>query len=159
MPGDDHHLQYVPEPPTVSMSFVGWSALSALLLLVIALGGLYGIYRAAVPATPAPPPEIFPQPRVDTNQVEELHRILDAQKKKLEAWGWADGQHTIMQIPIERAMQLLAKEGNDAYAPLLPPEPALSSPAAAAQKATTQSEKPRLPAPATGTAAAPETHK
>ena len=41
-----------------------------------------------------------------------------------------------MQIPIERAMELLAGKGMEAYAPLAPAE-ALSAPTAGAQRAIT----------------------
>lgn len=149
MPGEEHHLQYVPETSSVSSAFIGWSALSALLLLGISIGGLYSIYRSTVPSTPLPSPQTFPQPRVDARENEELHRIIDAQNKKLETWGWSDTQHTLAQIPIERAMQLLATKGNDAYAPLLPAQPALSSPTSAAQRATMGSQQTQGAAQAT----------
>lgn len=158
MPGEEHHLHYVPEPPSVSRAFIGWSALSALLLLGISIGGLYGIYRSAVPTAPLPAPQQFPQPRVDAQESQELRRILDEQSKKLERWGWVDAQHTLVQIPIERAMQLLAKKGNDAYAPLLPLQ-ALSSPAAAAERAAMQNKKPQGAVPAAANPPTPEQQK
>lgn len=136
MPGDEH-VPYAPESSAVSMTFVGWAAFSALVLLAISIGVFFAVYRLSVPTKTMPAPETFPQPRVDTHQTEELHEILAAQTKKLESWGWADQQHTLLQIPIERAMQMLAKKGSDGYAPLLPPQPALASPAAAAERAVT----------------------
>ena len=135
MSGEEHHIEYVPEPPSVGMAFVGWSAFGSLLLLVLAIGGLYGIYRGVVPSTPLPAPQTFPPPRVDTSEGEELLRIVDAQNKKLETWQWADSRHSMVQVPIERAMQLLAKRGADAYQPLLSqPEAALSPPTAAGER-------------------------
>jgi hypothetical protein len=119
------------------MVFVGWSALGSLLLLVLAIGGLFGIYHAVVPSRTPPAPQAFPQPRVDTTESDELRRITDAQNKKLENWQWVDSQHSIVEVPIERAMQLLAKKGADAYHPLLSsPQAALSPPTAAAERAT-----------------------
>lgn len=138
MAGEKHHIEYVPEPPTVSMTFVGWSALGGLLLVAIAIGGFYGLYRATVPNANYPAATTFPQPRVDTQESEELHRIQAAQEQKLETWGWADSGHTLVQIPVERAMQLLATKGNDAYAPLLQSQQALSAPTAAAERTTIQ---------------------
>lgn len=150
MPGDEHHLQYTPEPPSVSKAFVLWSAFSALVLLAVAIGGLYGIYRSVVPNRILPAPQGFPQPRVDTHESDELHRIVEAQSKRLETWGWADDQHTLLQIPIERAMQLLAKKGKDGYEPLLAPEAALSAPTAAAEQATIGTGTSQHAAPARG---------
>lgn len=140
MAGEKHHIQYVPEPPAVSMTFVGWSALGGLLLVVIAIGGFYGLYRATVPATNYPAATTFPKPRVNTQDREELDRIRAAQEQKLEAWGWANSGHTLVKIPIERAMQMLATKGNDAYAPLLQSQQAMSPPTAAAERTTIQQQ-------------------
>jgi len=138
MAGDKHHIQYVPEPPSVSMTFVGWSALAGMLLVAVAIGAFYYVYRAAVPTTNYSGATTFPQSRVDTQERDELHRIRAAQRQKLETWGWADSEHTLVKIPIERAMQLLATKGNDAYAPLLQSQQALSPPTAAAERTTIQ---------------------
>jgi hypothetical protein len=145
MPGKDHRLHYVPEPSSVSRAFVGWAALSALLLLFIGIGGLYGIYRSVAPTKGPPSPQTFAQPRVDTHESEELRRLLDAQNKRLKTWGWSDPQHTLVQIPIERAIQLLSKKGAAAYAPLLPEQQAPSSPPAAAARTNTQGENATTP--------------
>jgi hypothetical protein len=131
----EEHVHYDPEPSAVSMTFVGWSALGAVLLLALSIGMFAAIYNAAVPAKTVPAPETFAEPRVDTHDVQELQQIQSAQAKKLESWGWADDQHTLLQVPIERAMQMLAAKGDDAWAPLRPPQPALSSPTSAAQRA------------------------
>lgn len=131
------HTHHKPEPSAVRLGVVAAAACGTLLLLAIAIGGLYAIYQASIPVKTMPGPQNFPQPRVDTRQVEELHRIIGEQRQRLETWRWANDQHTLVQIPIERAMQLLAQKGTDAYAPLVPPQAALSSPKAAAQQAVT----------------------
>jgi hypothetical protein len=149
MSGEEHHIQYVPEPPSVGMAFVGWSALGSLLLLMVAIGGLFGIFYAVVPSGTLPGPQAFPQPRVDTTEREELRRITEAQHRTLETWQWADSQHSTVQIPIGRAMQLLVKKGANAYEPLLhSPEAALSSPAAAAERTAIEQTKTPSAAPA-----------
>lgn len=139
MSGEGHHIKYVPEPPSVRLSFVGWSAVGSLLLLVVSIGVLFGIYHTAVPSQAQSAPQSFPPPRVDTTESDELRRVTDAQSKQLEKWQWADGQHSTVQVPIERAMQLLAKKGADAYQPLLTsPQAALSPPTAAAERTAIQ---------------------
>lgn len=137
MPAEEH-IHYVPEPPAVELNVVVWSAIAALILLVGAIVGLYAVYQDAVPIKTVQAPTPFPQPRVATHaaDVAELHRLAAEQSERLRKWGWANDQHTLVQIPIERAMQLLAQKGANAYAPLLPPS-ALSSPTAAAERATT----------------------
>lgn len=136
----EEHVHNEPEPSAVSMTFVGWSALGAVLLLALAIGVFALIYNAVVPAKTMPAPETFSQPRVDTHEAEELQQIQSAQTKKLEGWGWANDQHTLVQVPIRRAMQLLTAKGDDALAPLLPPQPALASPTSAAQRAVMSGE-------------------
>jgi len=160
MSGEEHHIEYVPESPDVGMAFVGWSALGSLLLLVAAIAGLFGIFHASVPGRAPPAPQAFPQPRVDTTESNELRRITEAQKKKLESWQWADNQHATVQVPIERAMQLLAKQGANAYQPLLAsPQVALSPPTAAAERTTIQHGGTPSAAPNGATPLAPEPNK
>lgn len=160
MSGEEHHIQYVPEPPSVGMAFVGWSALGSLLLLVVAIGALFGIFHTAVPSRAPTAPQAFPQPRVDTSESQELRRITDAQKKKLETWQWADGEHSTVQVPIERAMQLLAKRGAEAYQPLLTsPQAALSPPTAAAERTAIQQRQAPSVAPDRANSPTPELNK
>jgi hypothetical protein len=142
MSGEQHHIQYVPEPPGVRMAFVGWSALGALVLLVAAIGFFLFIFHAVVPGRPPRAPRAFPEPRVNTTEREELQRLIEAQQGKLEAWRWVDSQHSTVQVPIERAMQLLVKKGADAYQPLLTSPQSLSAPTAAAERATTRQGAP-----------------
>jgi hypothetical protein len=148
----DEHIQYVPEPAEVDARIVVWAAISALVLLFGAIGGLYAVYDYEIPIKTVPAPKVFPQPRVVTHQADiaELHQLVDAQSQRLKSWGWADDQHTLVQVPIDRAMTLLVQKGADAYAPLLPPQGALTSPTAGAQNATTPS------APANSGKPAPE---
>jgi hypothetical protein len=137
MPAEEH-IQYVPEPPAVATSVVVWCGIGALVLLASAIGGFTAIYDHAVPVKTIPRPEKFPQPRVVTSadDAAQLHRLRREQQKSLETWGWANDQHTLVRIPIARAMTILANKGSDAYGPLLPPS-ALKSPSAAAQNAIT----------------------
>jgi hypothetical protein len=152
----EEHVHNEPESSAVSMTFVGWSALGAVLLLALAIGVLATIYNAVVPTKTMPAPETFSQPRVDTHDAEELQKIQSAQAKKLESWGWADDQHTLVQVPVARAMQMLTAKGGDAYAPLLPPEPALSSPTSAAQRAVMSGEMSQDPHRTAGQGTPPE---
>ena len=151
MPAEEH-LQYVPEPPAVALRFVSWGSIAALLLLAIAIGVFYEIYQAAVPIKTVPAPRTFAEPRVTTHaaDIAELHRLTEEQSQRLNTWSWANDQHTLIQIPIERAMQLLTQKGGEAWAPLLPPQPTLSSATAAAQRANTPGSpkpSPNPPAP------------
>jgi hypothetical protein len=155
MPSEEH-VHHEPESSAVSITFVGWSALGAVLLLALSIGIFATIYNVVVPIKTVPAPETFAEPRVDTHDVQELQQIQSSQAKKLESWSWADDHHTLMQVPIERAMQMLAAKGGDAWAPLLPPQPALSAPTSAAQRAVMSGETSQDPGRTTGKGASPE---
>ena len=135
----EEHIEYVPEPSGVDSRVVVWAAIAALLLIAVAIAVLSAVYQDMVPIKTVQKPHQFPKPRVVTAQDESTERrnLTLEQSHRLETWGWANSQHTLVQMPIERAMKLLVQKGVDAYAPLLPPQPALAAPTAGAQNATT----------------------
>lgn len=135
------------ETPEVSTRSLLYIAAGFLVMLACAVGLLHAMYVHAVPDQTLPAPEMFPQPRVQTGQVEQLHLVEDAQTRRLSEYAWVDRNQGLVQIPIDRAMQLLAGEGAKAYDPLLPPQ-SLGSPEAGAERLTT-------PQPAPSTAPAP----
>jgi hypothetical protein len=140
----EEHIQYVPESAAVDLRIVSWAAVAALVLLGGSVAGFYGIYQQAVAVKTEPPPQQFAQPRVVTSDVElaERKHLADTQTQRLETWGWANDQHSLVQVPIDRAMRLLVQKGKDAWAPLLPPEPALASPTAGAERAMSPNASP-----------------
>jgi hypothetical protein len=137
MPAEES-IRYAAESPSIDSRIVISAAIASLLLVASTIGFLYQVYQRSVPTKEVPAPQAFSQPRVVPSQVEiaERERLTSEQKQSLEAWQWADPEHTLVQIPIERAMQMLEQRGNDAWAPLLPAKPALSSPITGGQNAT-----------------------
>ena len=148
----DEHIRYVPESPSVDSRIVVLGAIGSLLLVAIAIGLFYEIYQHSVPIKALPPPQTFAVPRVTTSRAEvaERERLASEQKQRLDTWRWVNDEHTLVQIPIDRAMQLLAQRGHEAWAPLFPAAPALSSPTAGAQNATTAPHVKSEPPPAPG---------
>ena len=149
MPAEEH-LRYTPESSAVDLRAVTWPALAVLTLLVFAVGGLYAAYEFSLPVKTPAPTQTFPAPRVTTheNEITERRRLAAEQNQRLNTWRWADDQHTLVHVPINRAMQLLIAKGREAWSPLVPAQPALSSPAAGAQRAVTpenQSQKAPVP--------------
>ena len=117
MPADEH-IRYVPEWPSVDYRIVILAAIASLLLVAGAIGVLYTAYQRSVRVKDVPAPQTFSQPRVAPSKAEvaERTRLASEQERQLETWQWADQRHTLVQIPIERAMQILAQRGNDAWA-------------------------------------------
>jgi hypothetical protein len=137
------------EPAGVHVGGVLLTGFASIVLVVAAVGGLDVVYRAYVPNPAPPPPQTFPQPRVQPNESAELQRLLSEQRAQLSGYAWADRDKNLVKIPIERAMQLIVRKGAQAYDPLEPSSPALSGPNAGAQRATTPGQgAPAGPAPA-----------
>lgn len=139
MPAEEH-LRYAPESSAIDLRSVTWPALAVLVLLALAIGGLYLVFDFGVPVKTAPLPQTFPAPRISTHESELARRLAAEQNRRLNTWRWADDQHTLVQVPIDRAMKLLVQKGGNAWSPLVGPQPALSSPTAGAQRAVTSPE-------------------
>jgi hypothetical protein len=141
------------ESPEVRIRTVLLNGLGVLLLLMLAIWMLGAVYYWQVPVQSFPAPEQFPAPRVQTGQRQQLQRLESEQESRLTSYRWLDQKQGLVQIPIERAMQILAAEGMQAYAPLAPAQ-ALSSPSAGAERLMTpQTQSP--PASAAGGSSAP----
>jgi hypothetical protein len=129
------------ESPEVPTRTVLLAAFGVLLLVFGTVGVLGAIYYREVLVQKMPAPEKFPQPRVETKDKQERLRIEAEQARRLDRYRWVDRKDGIVQIPIERAMQLLASEGMQAYAPLAPAK-ALTSPTAGPQRVITPTPAP-----------------
>ncbi len=125
------------EPAGVSLRPVLWGAFASVAFMLGAIWGLSAVYEWWVPDRSLPSPEQFPSPRVQTHQAEQRQDLLAAQRRQLTGYAWADQGKTLVRIPIERAMDIIAQRGAQAYAPLLPPGPAPAAPAAGAEPETT----------------------
>ena len=142
------HMHGGLESPAIDTRAVLLTGCAALVLIGAAVGGLDAVYRAYVPNPTPPPPQTFPRPRVQPDEAAQLRRLLSEQHERLIGYAWADRQKGLVQIPIERAMQLIVQKGAHAYDPLAPAAPALSGPSAGAQRATTTGQGPPAgPAP------------
>jgi hypothetical protein len=131
------------ESPQVHTGYVLLCALVSLAILGGAIATVDAVYYQQVSVQSFPAPRQFPQPRVQTGQRAQLRDLQKQQLGRLHAYHWVDQKNGLIEIPIDRAMQILAGEGLHAYAPLAPAQ-ALSSPSAGAERLQT----PQAPAPA-----------
>jgi hypothetical protein len=118
------------EPAGVSPRPVLWGALASIALMLGAIWGLSAVYDWWVPNRTLPAAEQFPSPRVQTHQAEQRRELLAAQRRQLTGYAWVDPGKTLVRIPIERAMDIIAQRRTQAYAPLFPPGSAPAAPAA-----------------------------
>jgi hypothetical protein len=103
---------------TKPTSLVLWGVV-LLLVVVLAVFASWAFFdqlaasaaRRDVPPSPfvsnAPPPE----PRLLVNEPADLKAVLGEEEEVLDSYGWVDKSRGIVRIPIERAMELVAKEG------------------------------------------------
>jgi hypothetical protein len=128
------------ETPQIDTRAVLVAACASLALVVGAVAGLHAVYRAYVPNPSPPPPQSFPEPQVRPGEAQQLRRLLAEQRARLTGYAWVDRRNGLVQVPIDRAMQLLVQKGAHAWDPLLPPAPALTGPGAGAQRAVTSGQ-------------------
>ena len=124
------------ESPNVRTRPVLLAALGSLVVVFGSIWLLAAFFAWQVPTYNLPPPEKFPAPRLRTDEVEQRLRIEAEQRERLTGYHWANQSRTLVRIPIERAMQIIAARGAGAYAPIAPSPEALASPTAGAQRAT-----------------------
>jgi len=55
--------------------------------------------------------QLPPEPRLQTSPRMDLEDYLNTQRNELDGYSWVDRQSGILRIPVERAMELLLKQG------------------------------------------------
>ncbi|HVM92917.1 MAG TPA: hypothetical protein VMT67_08915 [Terriglobales bacterium] len=53
----------------------------------------------------------FPEPRLEENERTELRKFIEDEDTKLATYNWVDKDKGIVQIPIDRAMDLVVQRG------------------------------------------------
>ena len=67
--------------------------------------------RPIHPLADATKPEIPPEPRLQDAPAIDLEVFREREEKRLSTYGWIDRANGVVRIPIERAMELVAREG------------------------------------------------
>jgi hypothetical protein len=91
------------------------------LFLGVSAGGLYAYYTLSGGQEFGAPVSRFPPPDLQSNPPGDLRAFQARQQAELRSYGWVDRGQGLVRIPIERAMQIIADRGADAYAPLQSP--------------------------------------
>jgi len=73
--------------------------------------------------------QAFPKPRLQRDDVEEMHDQLYSEESQLQSYGWVDQDAGQARIPVSRAMELIAERGLPVRA--VAPEP-VAAPASSA---------------------------
>jgi hypothetical protein len=106
------------EKGDVATCRVSYVAAGLMAFLIVSAGVLYAVFAAVVPADRTPAFREFAPPRLEADPAAELRALQDKQRKELSSYRWMDSSRTLIGIPVERAMAIIAGRGDQAYAPI-----------------------------------------
>lgn len=104
------------ESPGISVrTILVVGAVFAAIVVVIVVLLRAAVGRYVIPQYPqavARPGTVPPAPRLQTSPTEAIGALRADKQALLSTWSWTDASHEFARIPIERAMELAAKERN-----------------------------------------------
>lgn len=94
-------------------------AIALVLLCIVAVALLFGLFRYFESTFGGPMPPIAlddarslpPSPTLQRTPVQDLQRFRAAEDEILNSYSWIDQQHGIVHVPINVAIDMLAKQG------------------------------------------------
>ena len=102
-------------PGFIALFGIGLVVAVALAVIVTSLFMHYRALQHARQETPvsrlAHEREITPEPRLQVDASKELRQMRAAEDAALSSYGWVDKDAGILKIPVDRAMEILAKKG------------------------------------------------
>lgn len=118
----NHSLARGHEERDITLRPVVISAVALAIGIVLAVGGMrllfvYNLDREAGMSPPANPlaaasgPRLPPEPRLLPKPVEQLAQLRVEENETLTTYGWVDRSKGIVRIPVERALELVARKG------------------------------------------------
>jgi hypothetical protein len=122
---DLHHDQRTDLPPGYELSDlragyiagfgIGLAVVLGIAVFIASLVVRYKTVQQAREDTPIPrlarEREATPQPRLQVDAPNELRQLRAAEQATLDSYGWVDKEAGIVRIPVDRAMEILAKKG------------------------------------------------
>ena len=109
------------EPGDVNAVFLTKFGIALILLIIVFLFGLWGLFdylvkrETALDQPPAgtliSPQKLPPEPRLQAHAARDMQEMLAAEERALDQYGWVDPDKGIVRIPIDRAMDIIAKKG------------------------------------------------
>ena len=128
MTAEDGHSR---ESPAISARIVATVMASFVAFTVVAAVCLSFFFQPSARNAKFVKVQEFPAPRLQTLPDGLRDPEIARQQAELERFRWIDRGHGVFQIPIERAMQLVAARGAHAYDPVAPANGTAAPPAGA----------------------------
>jgi hypothetical protein len=103
------------KPGAIVLFGIGLVIAMVLAVIVTTLFMRYQTFQHARRETPVPrlarEREAAPEPRLQVDANKELRQMRAAEDAALSGYGWVDKDAGIVKIPVDRAMEVLAKKG------------------------------------------------
>src|SRR5690242_14252802 len=99
------------EPPSVALKPVLITAVCLLALVAFSIVAARIFYDWSIHTPLTVHPKVFPAPRLQTDDAADLTAFMTRQRSQLDTYGWVDRDQGIIQIPVDRAMALVAAKG------------------------------------------------
>jgi hypothetical protein len=106
------------ETADVNVWAIGKFAIALVAIIAISLGLLVGLFKyfqtrdqANPTAVNVDPTKLFPEPRLQRTPIPDLKTVRADEDHMLNSYGWVDPQKNVVRVPIDVAIDLLAKKG------------------------------------------------
>ena len=107
----------------IGIKGIVWSGVALVVVALVVHFLIWGLLRGFdklddrrdVPLSPIesaiPQPADFPEPRLQTNQERDLETVRDEEDLKLQKAGWVNRQQGVVRVPVDVAIDVIAKRG------------------------------------------------
>jgi hypothetical protein len=125
-----HNVGVAHEESDLSLGAIGKFVLHLIVLVTVSALIVYGMFKYFTTrertieqreqkstlldrgrADKTTPEQMFPEPRLQTAPIPDLHKFREEELKKLEGYNWVDKTQGIVSIPIKEAEKKLLEKG------------------------------------------------
>jgi hypothetical protein len=105
------------ETTDINVWAVGKFAIGLVIVCVVSLLLLFGLLRffqsreETSVANTVEPVKLFPEPQLQKTEILDLKALHAEEDKLLNGYAWVDPKQGIVRIPVDRAIEVLAKRG------------------------------------------------
>jgi hypothetical protein len=105
------------ETTDVNVWAVGKFAIGLVIVCTVSIGLLFGLLKffqsreETSVANTVEPAKLFPEPQLQKTPLLDLKAIRAEEDKLLNGYAWVDAPKGVVRIPVDRAIEVLAKRG------------------------------------------------
>ena len=105
------------ETTDINVWAVGKFAIVLVIVCAVSLGLLFGLLKffqsreETSVANTVEPVKLFPEPQLQKTEILDLKALHAEEDKLLNGYAWVDPKQGIVRIPVDRAIEVLAKRG------------------------------------------------